>query len=238
MDSSPQVLDSVAETWGYFLPHGCESVSLAGAVVFAAFLSFGPMWSQFWIILIWPQLEKKERKKQYQKKKSQNPQIKFVRRVGTTKSSFLPQQPAWPQLRDPGAIPATATNSQRRAMNAASQLFGEIAGFILSGCLEKLFPELNSTPSFNLRTPPWVNIITFQVWALHWKRSVHVGMIFSTGHSLKCHQKISERVFMFQLCHQPEGEDTSVRLFQAWICDVHQNVCAMSRNDGPAPFLA
>lgn len=202
MDSPPQVLDSVAETWGYFLPRGCKSVSLAGAVVLAAFLFFGPMWSQFWITLIWPQLEKKERKNQ-QQQKSQNPQIKFVRRVGTTKSSFLPQQPAWSQLRDPGAVPTTAANSWRKVMNAASQILEEIVGFILSGCLEKIFPELNSTPSFNLRTPPWVNIITFQVWALHWKTSVRVGMIFSTGHSLKWHKKISGRVFMFQLCHQP-----------------------------------
>lgn len=44
MDSSPQVLDLAAGSWGYFLPCNCWSARLAGAAVLAAFLFFGPVW--------------------------------------------------------------------------------------------------------------------------------------------------------------------------------------------------
>lgn len=104
--------------------------------------------------------------------------------------------------RSPNLSQAGNSNPTGRAMNATSQIPEETPGFVLSGCLEKLFANL--TPSFNLRTPPWVNIITFQVWALHRKRSVHVGMIFSTGQSLKCHQKYLEGHSGFRFAISPK----------------------------------
>lgn len=107
-------------------------------------------------------------------------------------------------LQSPDLSQAGDSRPAGRAMNAVSQIPQETPGFVLSSCLEKLFPELNSTPSFNLTTPPWVNIITFQVWALHRKRSGHIGMIFSTGHSLKCHQKYLEGRSCFSFAISPK----------------------------------
>lgn len=107
-------------------------------------------------------------------------------------------------LQSPSLSQAGGSHPIGRAMNTASQIPEETLGFVLSGCLEKIFPELNSTPSFNLRTSPLVNIITFQVWALHRKRSVHIGMVFSTGHSLKCHQKYLEGRSCFSFAISPK----------------------------------
>lgn len=213
MDSSLQVLDLAAGSWGYFLPCNCWSARLAGAAALAAFLFFGPMWVSSGKLLFdhnWKRKTKRKKNKHiHTKTPSPNPQIKFVRWVGTTKPRFLRQQPAWIQLGDPRADPMRATSSwgamqgqdPSRARGATGIPQGEQAWpakspeqhqGLFSGCLRKLFPELNSTPSLNLRAPPRANIITSQVWALRRKRSICSGMIFSTGHSLKCHQKYLE----------------------------------------------
>ena len=211
MDSSPEVLDSGAETWGYFLPRDCESGSLAGAAVLAAFLFFGPMWVSSGKLLFDHNWKRKR-----EKIPSQNAQIKIVGQVWATESSFLPRQPAWPQLTDAGAVTAAAASSRRKLRPCcnhpawAGQAIAVQPGEqgtqrakslkkhrdFLSLAAWKIYFQ-NLTPSFSLRTPPWVNIITLQVWALHRKRSVDIGMIFSTGHSLKYHQKYLEGCWCF-----------------------------------------
>lgn len=152
MNCSPQVLDSVAETQGYFLACDRESVSLADAAALAAFLFFGPMWVSSGKLLFDHNWKRKREKKPKPKPTDQicrmglNHRIQFSAPTACMISAQRCRRSprSGHRQQSPNLSQAGNSSPTGRAMNATSQIPEETPGFVLSGCLEKLFAELNT----------------------------------------------------------------------------------------------